>query len=260
MQITKIAKQIIKTYYRALGYFPVNIAGLNFKCDPYHLGFWIDASRSRWEPQTYKILSEFLNSDSVYCDIGAWIGPTAIYAAKKCRQVICFEPDPVAYQYLLWNISLNRLSNVMPFNIALASPDGIVKMASFTKELGDRMTSLLDAGQKEGAIDVLALTWETWSGISRIGKIDFFKIDIEGGEFTLIPTIKDYLLRHKPIVYLSTHTPFFSVDTRREQMARIVEVMNIYKRCLNENLQPVSLSELTGEKALSQLQAYVFMD
>lgn len=258
--MNKIAKSIIKAYYRTLGYFPISIDGLHFKCDPSHLGFWRNASKGRWEPETFKILSKFLNLNSIYCDIGSWIGPTAIYAAKKCRQVICFEPDPIAYRYLLWNIELNELSNVSPFNLALASQDGLVKMSSMGKELGDSMTSLLNADRKERAIDVLALTWETWVEISKVEKIDFFKIDIEGGEFAFLPTIRDYLSTHKPIVYLTIHSPFVDAALRREQVQRIVEVMNIYNRCLNEKLEPVSISQLSSEDALTQFCSYVFMD
>lgn len=254
----RLAKMVAKAYYRAAGYYPTMIGGLRFKCDPYHISFWRLASRGLWEPHTYRILSRFLNSKTLYLDIGSWIGPTVIYAAKKSGQVVCFEPDIIAYRYLIWNIELNELHNVKPYNIALADRNAIMRMASLGSSLGDSMTSLLNADQKKGAIDVLALTWDKWLNISETKRVDFIKIDIEGGEFALLPTMKDYLLEYRPIVYLSTHAPFIDIGIRKEQMQHIVEVMKIYNTCLNENMDPMPIDRLYGEDAMSNLCSFVF--
>lgn len=258
--MNKVVKAIRTPYYRALGYYPTTIQGLTFKCDPYHIAFWRSVSKCRWEPHTYGILSRFLHHDSVYCDIGAWIGPTVIYAAKKCKQVICFEPDFFAYRYLLWNIQLNKLHNVMPFNVALTDRNAIIKMASFGHKLGDSTTSLLDTGREEGAIHVLTMTWKTWADICKPEVVDFMKIDIEGGEFSLLPMLKDYLASNKPIIYLSTHTPLISRSDRREQMQRVIQVMKIYKTCLNEELERVDINELNSNDTIDHFRSFLFMD
>ena len=170
LNMVNIIKAFGKSLFRAIGYYPARVGGLKLKCDPYHIGFWRAVSNNRWEPDTYKILSRYLNDGTVYCDIGAWIGPTALYAAKKCRRVICFEPDPVAYRYLLWNIQINCLDNAMPFNVALSDRDGLAKMGNYGEGFGDSMTSILDAGRKGGTTDVLGMTWETWMEFARPGK------------------------------------------------------------------------------------------
>ena len=229
--------------------FPLTINSLNFQCDTYHSTFWESVSKGRWEPQTFKILSEFLKPDSVYCDIGAWIGPTVIYAARKCKQVYCFEPDIAAYPFLLWNIHLNRFQNVIPFNIALADCDGIRKISSFGK-LGDSRTSLLNPKNDEG-INVLCLQWKSWMKIAQPEKIDFIKIDIEGGEFDFLPSIKEYLVQYKPILYLSTHREFLPKNCRKEVMQRLIGVLNIYKKCYNEKLELVEPVILLNREALN---------
>jgi FkbM family methyltransferase len=258
--MNRIVKSIAKAYYRALGYYPTSIHGLKFKLDPYHIGFWRNLRRGLWEPHTYTIMSKFLNIDSIYCDVGAWIGPTVVYAAKICKQVICFEPDPIAYQYLRWNIELNELLNVTSFSIALANRIAIQRMSSFGGNLGDSMTSLLNDNQENNGIDALTLTWDAFIDLSKIDKIDFLKIDIEGGEFALVPTLKDYLSLHKPIVHLSTHAPYCDVNLRKEKMQQIIEVMGIYKKCLNKNLMLVGIDELNGEDAKNSFRSYIFMD
>ena len=258
--MNRIVKTIDKACFRALGYYPTSINGLKFKLDPYHIGFWRTVAKGRWEPHAYTIMSKFLNVDSIYCDVGAWIGPTVIYAARICKQVICFEPDPIAYRYLRWNIELNDLFNVTSFNIALANRIAIRRMSSFGGDLGDSMTSLLNDNQANKGIDTLTLTWDVFIDISKIDKIDFLKIDIEGGEFELLPTLKDYLSLHKPIVYLSTHVPFLDVNLRKDKMQQIIEVMGIYKKCLNENLMLVDIDELNDEDAQNHFCSYIFMD
>ena len=149
----QIVKKIRKAYCRVLDYYPTTINGLKFKCDPHYIWFWREVSSARWEPQTFNILTKFLKSNFIFCDIGAWIGLTVIYSARKLKQVFCFEPDFIAYEHLLWNIRLNGLCNVMPFNAALTNYDDIRKMGSFGKSIGDSMTSLLIA-EKIGNIDV----------------------------------------------------------------------------------------------------------
>jgi FkbM family methyltransferase len=257
----KIAKSIAKAYYRALGYYPGNISGFNFKLDPYHIAFWRSAANGRWEPRTYKILSEFLNAGSVYCDIGAWIGPTAIYAAKKCKEVFAFEPDPVAYRYLRWNIELNQLDNVRSFNFAISNRLSLQKMSSFGGSLGDSMSSLLPNEDQAGEVsEVLTMTWENIIDISKIDKIDFIKIDIEGGEFEVLPAMKDYIISKKPIVYLSAHCPFVPINQRVGKIKNIIEVLSSYNNCLNDNLESINIDTMLSECKKGVFSSYLFVD
>jgi FkbM family methyltransferase len=247
-------------FYRVRGYYRISINGVEFRVDPYHFPFWRRVARGKWEPDTYTMMSRFINADSVVCDVGAWIGPTVIYAAKRCKKVFCFEPDPVAYRYLRWNIELNELQNVTSFSVALADRMAMQRIASFGDDLGDSMTSMLNENKEKKGVDVLTLTWDMFISLSGIGKIDFLKIDIEGGEYSLLPTLKDYLSKHRPIVHLSTHTPFLDISIRREKMGQVMDVMGMYRQCLNENLQPVDIQDLHSEAALNKFRSYVFLD
>jgi FkbM family methyltransferase len=255
-----LVEMIGKAYFRALGYYPTNIDGLNFKLDPDHFLFWGQAAKGRWEPHTFNIISKFINLNTVYCDLGAWIGPTVICAARKCKQVICFEPDPVAYRYLCRNIELNKLNNVMPINIALSNSTGIKRISSFGKRLGDSQTSLLADGHENNGAYVVTLTWEDFIKIFKIDSVDFLKIDIEGGEFNLLPTLKEYLSLHKPIVYLSTHPQFLDDALREKSMCQIMDVMSIYKKCLNRDFELIDINELINEDSINQGHSYIFMD
>jgi len=252
-------KRLALAYYRLRGYYPTTISDSQFQCDASHAGFWRHATKGRFEPYTYRFLSSLLTPDSVYCDVGAWIGPTVIYAARRCKQVYCFEPDVFAYEYLLSNIRLNHLHNVIPFNIALSDSDGMVQMASFGGTPGDCQTSLIKEGAQESGLNALAMSWETWCRIANPDRIDFLKIDIEGAEFDLVPTLMEYLRQHKPILHLSTHAPYLPEPERDQALARLRDLGNIYTQCFNEELERVDMEELTSEFAKTTFTSFLFV-
>jgi FkbM family methyltransferase len=256
-----VFKKPAEAFFRVLRYYPTTLNGLRFKCDPDHVSFWRLASRNGWEPHSLQILSQFLKKDSVFADIGTWIGPTSIYAAKHCGTVYSFEPDWVAYKYLLWNIELNKLDNVVPFNIALAEEEKLQWMSCFYDgSRGNSTTSLLRTPKPGEGVNALCMRWQTWLDICKPPRIDMMKIDIEGGEFVLLPMLRDYFASHKPVVYLSTHAPYLDKDRRKKEMAQLRDIMSLYRQCLGEDLKPVRLDDLTGDEALNSFRSYVFVD
>lgn len=179
-KLKELSDQVRMAWYRLHGGVPVRVANQRYLCDAANLQFWDKVNAGRWEPKTFAVLDRLVTAETVYCDIGAWIGPTVLYAARNCRKVYCLEPDRVAYKHLLDNIQMNRLENVLPFNMALAEKDGLRRMASPRGKRGDSMTSLL-LPQGTHGMDVLCLTWQNWFAL--VGKPSFglIKMDIEGG-------------------------------------------------------------------------------
>ncbi|OVE75629.1 hypothetical protein BVX97_04280 [bacterium E08(2017)] len=246
-------------FFKARGYYPAVIHGKKYKCDPYHISFWRAAAKGAWEPETYKVLDEYLKPDMVYYDIGAWIGPTVLYAAGKTKKVICFEPDRTAYKYLTWNIDLNSLDNVTSFNAALSSESGVMRMSSFGGGLGDSMTSLLNPGKSDLYVDALVLGWNELIKIIDVNEAKFIKMDIEGGEFDLIPTMKDYLSKTKPILYLSLHGKFLPAEDREASFNKIVDALAGYSRCLNEDMEMVDINCLLEPEVLKEARTFLLM-
>jgi len=255
----KLLRDAKANYYRRIvGYYPWKCGDMTFKCDTEHMEFWEKVNNGIWEPSTFNIYSRFLIKDSTYCDIGAWIGPTVLYASVRSMKVICFEPDLVAYKYLLHNININQLHNVLPFNIALSDFDGTGRMSSFAQSLGDSASSLLNTDKAKESIEVLCLTWSNWHTIVKPGKIDFMKIDIEGGEFSLLPTMKDYLTQEKPILYLSIHAPYIEATKRAQQLQKILPIFDIYPKCFDEDMQPIQGLELKSQKTFNSFRSFLF--
>jgi FkbM family methyltransferase len=256
----KLIKAPIETFFRGMGYYPARLNGVEFRCDPYHVGWWRRASLNRWEPHTFEILDRLLDQNRVFLDIGAWIGPTTLYASKRCREVLCLEPDRTAYEHLLLNLRLNGLRNVIPFNVALADTDSMQMMGSFSGQGGDSFTSLLAHTNGGDAFPVMGMRWQTWLDLCKPPKIDVIKVDIEGGEFSLLPSMTSYLAQNKPALYLSIHAPYLDPSRRRESLQRVVDIMRIYRQCLNEQFLPVSFDTLVCDESCDSFKSFIFMD
>ncbi len=215
-----------KMFYRARGYYAGRLNGEPFRLDPYHSKFWRRASAGNWEPETFAVLDRHLSANRDYVDIGAWIGPTVLYAARRARHVWCFEPDPVAYRHLVWNLELNVIRNVTAFGVAISDRMGVAHMASFGGEAGDSMTSLLNSGGP--GHEVLTIGWGAFTQAVDLSEVSLVKMDIEGGEFSVLPTMVPWLRAQRPALYLSTHAPFLAEAERRPALRGLEDALDFY--------------------------------
>ncbi|NDW47689.1 FkbM family methyltransferase [Ruegeria sp. PrR005] len=247
--LTRIRKMI----YRARGYVPGRLNGEPFRLDPYHSKFWRKVTAGGWEPETFAVLDRHLSPDRDYVDIGAWIGPTVLYAARRARHVWCFEPDPVALRHLLWNLELNAIRNVSAFGVALSDGFGLARMASFGGEAGDSMTSLLASGNHGS--DALTIGWDQFAQTVDLSGVSLVKMDVEGAEFGVVPTLSDWLRTHRPAFYLSTHAPFLEENARAGAMAGLARNLDFYARATDEAGAP---ADLAAPEAQSRFCSFLF--
>ena len=187
---------------------PIERAGRHFLVAGTHLDFWRSFAAGSWEPETFAIFDHYLDSSTVHLDVGSWIGPTILYAATRARQVIGFEPDPVAFRILEINVRANPgLAPIQVHPVAIAARPGRLALGSRT-EAGDSMSSALFA---DGPVAWTAPARRleefeaTWPADAPV----FLKIDIEGGEYDLLPSLAAFVRRRRPTLYLSLHSHFF---------------------------------------------------
>ena len=161
-----------------------------------------------WEIDTYKNINKFFNQDKIFIDIGAWIGPIVLYAAKYNKMCYAVEPDPIAYRELQANILLNKFNNVYTHNVAISDKIGYTTMGSDT--LGNSMTKL---GHQHNQFITKTTTISNFLLENNINKNDIgiIKIDVEGAEVNIL---SDEVFNDTEIpVHLSVHTPFFKHDS-----------------------------------------------
>ena len=61
---------------------------------PEYQKFYRKLAIGQWEPRTFEMLARNVDRNTVYVDIGAWIGVTPMWAAQKAKAVVAVEPDP----------------------------------------------------------------------------------------------------------------------------------------------------------------------
>lgn len=242
--------------YRARGHYNGTINGEPFRLDPYHSKFWRKASAGNWEPETFQVLDKHLSPDRDYIDIGAWAGATVLYASRRARHVWCFEPDPVAFRYLNWNLQLNDIRNVSAFGVALWHSTGVMRMSSLGGEAGDSMTSVL--GDTAAGTDVVSLGWDQFRQAVELNDVSLVKMDVEGAEFALTPVLQPWLREVLPALYLSTHAPFLAEDARVPSMRMLADALSFFPHCRMEGTErPVSEAFQTT-RALNQFPSFLF--
>lgn len=210
-----------------------------------HEWFWPGFADGSWEPSTFAAFDKILKPDSVMLDVGAWIGPTALYAARRCKQVFAFEPDPIAFMRLIQNLDLNKTENVIPYPVAVSNDWKGIPFGPKTG-YGDSMSSEIWAKDdvKVAAVSFKALVNDIWPS--------FVKIDIEGGEKFLFEG--NPFADHRPTLHLSLHTPSFLDDVKGFKEA-VMKGLEPYDFFYDENLKPIELEEAFNPRAFNAVIA-----
>jgi len=254
-----LRRKMQSIYYRVRGFYPVDIAGRRFRVHPDDRRFWRKLAHGKWEPHTFKILAKFLRPRTVYLDIGAWIGPTILFAAAHDAEVYCFEPDGVAYRQLLSNLQLNSMDNVHPFHAAVFTYDGVVNIGN-AEEFGNSESRISPNKQFALSARVPCVKIETAMQLWQLDTVDMIKIDIEGAEFELLPAMATCLKKQKPVVYLSIHAPFFDASVRPQLMQNIISLAQQYRYSLDRDLQPLKPQELLSSRYTDKFAELVLTD
>lgn len=212
-----------------------------------HDWFWRQFADGIWEPATFQIFDKFLSPARTMLDIGAWIGPTALYASPRAKQVYAFEPDPVAHTALVQNLELNQAKNVVPYPVAVADSWKGIPFGTKTVP-GDSMSSVLWAkdGREVPAVSLEALIIDLNPG--------FIKIDIEGGEKHIFDKSILAMQEIKPTIHLSLHTPWFKEDLVGYEES-IVEALEMYPYFYNEKLERIELRDAFDPNAFNSVVA-----
>lgn len=168
-----------------------------------HDQFWGHVDRGEWEATTLKAIETLLPNGGVYIDIGAWIGPTVIAAAQKAKRVIAYEPDPLASNYLLENISLNNFDNVEVNQVALWLSAGEMPFGPGNSDSLGNSSSSLTSGNMTTRVKTRNISIESRRDV--FVECDLMKIDVEGAEYSIVPIIEGYFRKVRPSLLLSTH-------------------------------------------------------
>ena len=190
--------------------------------------FWSALSAGSFEPATVEVLCRWARPGGLLIDVGAWIGPFSLLAAAHGTSVVAIEPDPVAADVLRRHVAANPGASelVRVDEVAWAAEDGRAHLAS-SVGLGNARSALVTGasagtgaasrGTSRGVEAIEVVTHgarRAFEGACRVGGVNggsgrdvLLKIDIEGGEFAVVPALGSALARYRPLLLLSVHQP-----------------------------------------------------
>ena len=198
--------------------------------------FWASMQVGVWEPETFKIFDIFLDKNHSYIDLGAWIGPTVLYGCQNAKFCYAIEPDPVAFEYLKNNINLNDhlRSCIKLSDECITDFSGTTFLTPVSKEGGDSLSSIVFK-KSPTSWKVKGITFHQFILDNSVRDCNFIKIDIEGGEFTVLPTMQEFLEKEKPTIYLSLHPPL--IKNPYDSLKKIYKIISKYNFVYDNKLK-----------------------
>ena len=205
----------------------INFKGLRFVVDHNdYQKFWNNFNN--WENKDLDFVIEKAEKDKIFVDIGAWIGPYTLLAAKLGMKVYAFEPDKVAFEVLKKNIQLNDFKHKPKiFNFGLSKKENIAYLYSNTEEFGKSESSTINYKNKQNSKKSEINLKKFFQEINKIkinnlpSKIQILKVDIEGGEFFFEKDIYNFVKLNKLYCILSYHYMVFNKNKIKKNFLKL---------------------------------------
>jgi len=215
---------------------------------------WWETNYPSWENFTFDILDKFSNIDGVLIDVGTYSGHISLYAAQKYKKIYGFECDPIAYDCLQKNISINNYNNIEShYNAVYKELTKIyVGGGIFRSEPAPFGSSgiAIEGKEKETSNAILCDTVVLSEFLEKnnIQNISLIKMDIEGSERFLAEDIVKINKKYKCPLYLSLHPHLMS----KNEMQYLIDVFTSeYQYIYAENFLLVDDIKNMGEYLFS---------
>jgi FkbM family methyltransferase len=228
------------------------------------------AGLSSWERGTFDTFHKYINANTTVIDFGAWIGPTVLFAANLAKRVFAFECDPYAMTELSRNVLLNpHLSyKISLSSLCISDKRQRLKMSGAGGS-GSTVESVSSDHFKDVSAVVSGIEWEVdcvpLEDIIAQNQITgdvFVKIDTEGAESFIVPSLKKWLESrrdHLPTLFVSMHSHFSHLETKPEHVNGWLEIMRMYENVMPLGEAPIRGSQWTAAKLTACIQCDIVM-
>jgi FkbM family methyltransferase len=142
-------------------------------------------------------LDRTLTDADVFWDIGTNVGAVSLVAARRCRQVVSFEPDPRSLDALRANIAANRLTNVEVVPAALGERTATMVLHQADPRNTGRTSLIGDRGPAAGTVEVAVTSADEVLAAHPQWAPTVVKIDVEGAEHLVFRGAGRLLASHR---------------------------------------------------------------
>lgn len=152
------------------------------------------------------------NGMTVY-DVGGYVGIYTLFFARAVGRegrVITFEPNPLNYQELCYNVALNGFNNVSIIPVGLGEEKKkkeLVFDPIFPARSTIKKESLLKL-KRTKTVDIQIDSLDNQYKTKKLPPPDFIKIDVEGYELEAIGGMTNILRLHRPYLFIELHGNF----------------------------------------------------
>jgi FkbM family methyltransferase len=148
----------------------------------------------------YELCRRYVLPDFVCLDVGANIGIKSLYLSRHCPkgQVVAVEAGPSVVACLKANCAANAVGNVRIEQVAIGAEEGRV---SFFEHSAWGYVS-----PERGSVQVPMTTLDALVGRLGLKRLDFLKIDVEGGEWPILKSSLELINRFESLVLVELNS------------------------------------------------------
>jgi FkbM family methyltransferase len=177
--------------------------GIRYRVKPSDLSQWFVFSGNN-DRHVEAAVYSIRKGNGAILDIGANIGHFSLPVSKRFpgRKVIAFEPNPLVYEQLMKNISLNEGSgkDITVHSIALGEKEEMIKLSIPFRNSG--AGTLLNTYTHEPHHEFMVNIRPLDQLINF--PVDFIKIDVEEFEYSVLKGARNLLKTYHPAIYMET--------------------------------------------------------
>lgn len=162
-----------------------------------------------FEPSSTEVVRQLVKPGDVVLDVGANIGYYSVILSKLVGEqgkVYCFEPTNHYGKVLKMNVDENNAKNVEIFKVGLSN-----QKAEMQIQIGPSSATLHSPGKVplNFAENIKLISLDEWVEESKLAKIDFIKIDVDGHEPLFLQGAWNALDRFNPTILLEVSHPHY---------------------------------------------------
>jgi len=164
-----------------------------------------ELTSGNFESAELKFAQRFLKPGMTVLDAGAHHGLYTLLASKSVGstgRVIAIEPSPRERIRLIKNLKVNRMKNIAIQSCALGAKNGEAKLY-LTDSMNNWCNSLRRPTNAVEAVSVSVRPLDELISELKLPKIDFIKLDVEGGELDALAGAQQMLkLPDRPVILI----------------------------------------------------------
>jgi FkbM family methyltransferase len=167
-----------------------------------------------WDKRVYL---SFVRPGDTVLDVGANVGAHTVFFSHLVRdngQVLAFEPLPANIGAIDETIARRgRFSNIRIFPVAIGNPETVHQITTMKvpgRDLTQASLMYQAAGSWESDVEVTEITCaitglDYESTVQQLPRVDFVKLDVEGGELDALKGAARTIMRHHPVIYCEVY-------------------------------------------------------